>query len=224
MAVALLAAAGLQVRSFLNLMSAALGLVVALALAALVSATRKARRATRAGLIGALVVAIVGPAAALRPQRPIESASPLGKGTALGYVSSAACVSCHPGEHASFRHTYHRSMTQAATPDTVQAPLDGRPLVLDGRTIRLERRRDEVWATLPDPDAVIAGEPAPDVTRRVVLTTGSHREQAFWVSGERSGDLRLVPFVWLVRDAAWRARWSFPARAPTTWRRPTSTA
>jgi hypothetical protein len=101
-------------------------------------------------------------------------------------------------------------MTQVATPEAVKAPLDGRALALDDRTVRLERRGDEVWATLPDPDAVIARASsnvvADDVTRRVVLTTGSHREQAFWVPGKRSGDLRLVPFVWLVREAAFVAR------------------
>ena len=129
-----------------------------------------------------------------------------GAGTTAGYVSSSACLGCHPGEHASFRRTFHRTMTQVATPESIGAPLDGRPLDLDGRTVRFDRRGDEVWLTLPDPDATIAGRPAADVTRRVVLTTGSHREQAFWVAGERRGDLRLAPFVWLVKDAAFVPR------------------
>ena len=29
-----------------------------------------------------------------------------------GYVSSDACKACHPGEHASWHRTYHRTMTQ----------------------------------------------------------------------------------------------------------------
>lgn len=127
----------------------------------------------------------------------------------MGYVSSSACLACHPAEHASFTRTYHRTMTQVASPETVRAPLDGRPLELDGRTVRLERRGGEVWATLPDPDVAIErsiGVQPQDVSRRVVLTTGSHREQAFWVSGKRRGDLRLFPFVWLVREQSFVAR------------------
>ncbi|MDF2696873.1 MAG: hypothetical protein K0S65_5256, partial [Labilithrix sp.] len=102
--------------------------------------------------------------------------------------------------------TFHRTMTRVATTATVRAPLDGRPLELDGHTVRLAARDGEVWATLPDPDAVIAGRPAEDATRRVILTTGSHREQAYWVAGKRRGDLRLVPFVWLVKDKAFVPR------------------
>jgi predicted CXXCH cytochrome family protein len=98
------------------------------------------------------------------PERPrADPASP--------YVSSSACVSCHPAEHASFARTFHRTMTQDATPKTVLAPF--------------ERRGDEVFAD----------------GRRVVLTTGSHRQQAYWVAGDRAGDLQIAPWVWIVRDA-----------------------
>ncbi len=57
-------------------------------------------------------------------------------------------------------------MTQVATPETVLAPL--------------ERRGDETWA----PEG------------RVVMTTGSHHEQAYWVRGA-SGELRLSSLVWI---------------------------
>lgn len=188
---------------------AAFGAVLAAAVVVVVRTTRE-RRGARIGMLAVLAVVTCAAAALLRPGLRAAAASPReapGAGTALGYVSSAACLGCHPGEHASFSRTYHRTMTQLASPATVRAPLDGRPLDLDGRAIRLERRSGaEVWATLPDPDAVIEGRPAADVTRRVILTTGSHREQAFWVSGKRRGDLRLVPFVWLVKDEAFVPR------------------
>ncbi|MBX3213368.1 MAG: hypothetical protein KF850_15130 [Labilithrix sp.] len=184
--------------------------LVALAGVAGVLALRALRGRRRAlfSLFGALAVVTSASASLFRPGP--RGAAPDGApkpGTALGYVSSSACLGCHPGEHASFGRTFHRTMTRVASPETVSAPLDGRPLELDGRVVRLERRGDEVWATLPDPDRVIAGDPsAADVTRRVVLTTGSHREQAYWVAGARRGDLRLVPFVWLVKDAAFVPR------------------
>ncbi len=194
--------------------------VVTVAVVAVVRATSGRRRARATTLAGLALVTGVTAALARPDPRPAEAAprEQPGPGTAVGYVSSAACLGCHPGEHASFSRTFHRTMTQAASPATVRAPLDGRPLDLDGRSVRLERRgSDEVWATLPDPDAVIEGKSAPDVTRRVVLTTGSHREQAFWVAGKRSGDLRLVPFVWLVKDAAFvprREAFLLPPEAP----------
>lgn len=190
---------------------AALVVVASAAIAVLASTTRgRARLSLCATFVLVTVMALRfvprGPGAPSAANVPRA-------GTALGYVSSSACRACHPSEHASFGRTYHRTMTQVASTATVKAPLDGRALTLDDRSVRLERRGTEVWATLPDPDAVIeeasSSDPtrgAPDVTRRVVLTTGSHREQAFWVAGKRAGDLRLVPFVWLVEDAAFVAR------------------
>jgi hypothetical protein len=122
--------------------------------------------------------------------------------TALGYVTSSRCLGCHPGEHASWSRTYHRTMTQVASSRTVLASLND-------PSFPLERRSDSsIWATLPDPDLVIENklEPPPLVSRQVVMTTGSHREQAFWVAGRREGDLRLVPFVWLIKEKSFLPR------------------
>lgn len=164
--------------------------------------SRRARLTVVAGAAAGLV------AIGLFPRRPADGASlrTPARGTTIGYVSSSACRSCHPGEHASFGRTFHRTMTQAASRRTVLAPVDNRTMLDEGRETRLFYRGDEVWARLPDPDAVIAGRIAADVERRVVMTTGSHREQAFWVDGERPGDLRLVPFVWLLRERRFVAR------------------
>ena len=180
---------------------AAIGGVLALAAAAIGRATRGASRLRALLALGVALSIGVGLAIA-----PARGASPPpgspGPSTHSGYVTSTACLGCHPGEHASFGRTFHRTMTQVASTRTVRAPVDGRPLDLDGHAVRLQRRGDEDWATLPDPD-----EPGgPDETRRIVLATGSHREQAYWVAGQRAGDLRLVPFVWLIRDEAFVAR------------------
>ena len=180
---------------------------------------RSPRRNWRASVVWIASLLAMFAVGVLRSRRYAGSPPPNvpGKTTMAGYVSSSACLGCHPGEHASFGRTYHRTMTQVASPETVRAPFDGRPLELDGRTIRLERRGDEVWATLPDPDAMLEGRPAEDVVRRVVLTTGSHRQQAFWVPGSRGGDLRLVPFVWQVTDDAFvprREAFVMPPGAP----------
>ena len=45
--------------------------------------------------------------------------------TGDGYVSSDTCRACHPAEYESWHGSYHRTMTQVATPDTVRADFDG---------------------------------------------------------------------------------------------------
>lgn len=153
---------------------------LALAVLAIGAATREAPR-LRARVIALLVVGSCVSAALLRPRaRAAPPPARPGADERSPYVSSAACLGCHPGEHASFARTFHKKMTQDATPETVLAPL----------VPPFERRGDEVWAD----------------GKRVVLTTGSHREQAYWVAGRRAGELALLPFVWMVRDARLVAR------------------
>jgi hypothetical protein len=187
--------------------------VAASAAAAVVRAGRGAGRPLWLAL-GALGVVLAAGFALHWPEEPPAPAPARPRPLARGeYVSSNACRSCHAAEHASWHRSYHRTMTQDATPANVRAPLDAGPLDLDGRPHRLERRGDEVWARLPDPDlvaeAALRGEEAkgaPETARRVVLATGSHHEQAYWVAGRRAGELRLFPFVWMLGEARWVPR------------------
>jgi predicted CXXCH cytochrome family protein len=132
-----------------------------------------------------------------------------------GAVGSGACRSCHPSEHASWHRTFHRTMTQVATTSSVLGAWDGTRVEADGRSIELSRRDDELWIRLPDPDIVSAqiraGVPepsrsAPLVSRRVLLTTGSHHHQVYWVKGERGNELRLAPITYLVAERRYVAR------------------
>lgn len=155
---------------------------------------------TLLGLVAA--AGALGLGTAIGPEPSAASAVPIVVQPRDGYVSSGACRSCHPSEWESWHQSYHRSMTQAASSATVRAPwaevLDWR-----GRSHTLFRRGDEFWATLPDPDVAAAlarqGRPleaAPDVERRVVMTTGSHHYQAYWVPGARGNELWQLPFVY----------------------------
>jgi len=132
-----------------------------------------------------------------------------------GAVGSGACRSCHPSEHASWHRTFHRTMTQLATPSSVLGAWEGTRVDADGRSIELLRRGDELWIRLPDPElvtaAILAGAPepsrsAPLVARRVLLTTGSHHHQVYWVKGERGNELRLAPITYLVAERRYVAR------------------
>lgn len=116
---------------------------------------------------GAILVTVVS-AAVWRPAMASTEAPPgvPKSGTTAGYIGAAACRPCHAGEHASFERTWHRTMTQLATPATVLAPF--------------ERRGDEVWHD----------------GKRIVLTTGAHREQAYWTN-DGHGGLEILPVVWI---------------------------
>jgi len=152
--------------------------------------------------------------AAFRPKVPRETPH-------SGYVSSDQCASCHPGPHQSWHDSFHRRMTQKATPEAVLGDFDHREFTVDGHPIRLERRGDEFWAEMVDPDwthdqaRARAGwkgfrveDPAraPRVWKRVGMTTGSHNFQAYWVPG-RHGNLQFsLPMAWLVEEKRWIPR------------------
>jgi hypothetical protein len=147
------------------------------------------------------VVASIGAAlllsVAFTPRRAPDPEPPIPLLQPSEYVSSNACRSCHPSEYASWHDSYHRTMTQAARGSSVLAPLE-HPVsfTLDGQSYavgkRGEKRGDAVWATLPERSGA--------AERQVLLTTGSHHYQAYWVAGERAGDLHLFPFVYLLGE------------------------
>ena len=128
------------------------------------------------------------------------------------FVSSSSCRSCHPDQYASWHATYHRTMTQVATPETVQAPFDDVELELDGRSYRLWRNGDEFWAEMPDPDREsllstrgrdLARAEVDKVQRRVVLTTGSHRMQHYWVASPQEQGLLGLPWEFHIAEQRW---------------------
>jgi hypothetical protein len=85
-----------------------------------------------------------------------------------GYVSSRACRSCHPSEYASWHGSYHRTMTQVATPQTVVPSFDG--IRIDnvyGSAVRLERQGDEFLANFADPDWNEPAGDRPQIRRKV---------------------------------------------------------
>lgn len=128
-----------------------------------------------------------------------------------GFVSSDSCRACHPGQYASWHRSYHRTMTQPATPKTVLADFGNMRLENRGRSYLLQRRGEEFWVEMADPDwerqqlasgmdPMAAADP-PRVWKRVVMTTGSHQQQTYWVSGKDDRHLFNVPFMYLVDDA-----------------------
>ena len=124
-----------------------------------------------------------------------------------GYVSSETCRACHPSQYATWHGSFHRTMTQVATPESVRADFDG--VVVDlapGRPMRLERRGDEFWAEFDDPGW--EGDPGarPRITRQVVMITGSHHQNIYWYSTGHERALNVLPAVYLLGEERWTPR------------------
>jgi len=95
-----------------------------------------------------------------------------------GYVSSSACQACHPGSHASWSQTFHRTMTQRVSSKTVLADWSGH-LEHGGHRYVLRREDDHFLIDMPRP-GTLGQTPADRVEREVVMSTGSHNQQLYW--------------------------------------------
>src|SRR5262245_16559184 len=130
-------------------------------------------------------------------------------------AASASCRSCHPEHYDSWHRTYHRTMTQVAGPDTVVAPFDGVVLRSTRQIVPLFRRGEEFWTTMVDPEwrdgwlkrgIDPASHPSPRIVdQRIVMTTGSHHMQAYWVQGSKGNQLYKFPWMYVIDDQQWVA-------------------
>ena len=141
------------------------------------------------------------------------------------FVSSNRCRSCHPSEHASWHRTYHRTMTQPALAESVVGDFDGSSIMSDGLAYRVFMKGEEFWAEMPDPEEMMyvvqGGKPTPleeipRVERQVVMTTGSHHYQTYWVTGaEKYGNLlQTLPLIYLIKEQRWVPREAAFMKAP----------
>ena len=69
-----------------------------------------------------------------------------------GFVRSESCRSCHPRQFDSWHQSYHRSMTQRATPESVRGHFTNVTLMLDHEAFHLSRRGDAFLVEMVDPD------------------------------------------------------------------------
>lgn len=119
-----------------------------------------------------------------------------------GYVGHGACRSCHADAYDSWHASYHRTMTQAVGPDTVLADFGATLPEPHG----VQQRGDTFWVHMAIPtDAssrAKARAPAPS-WHRVVMSTGSHHLQMFWIRDSYSGRLIAFPWSYLIADARW---------------------
>ncbi|HEU4419466.1 MAG TPA: cytochrome c3 family protein, partial [Planctomycetota bacterium] len=115
-----------------------------------------------------------------------------------GYAGSAACAACHPDHHASWRRTFHATMTQLASPATVQGAFDGQ-VVRYGRDAARPFRDGGRFC--------IEVRAADGRTRvaEVALTVGSRRYQQYFERQQRGSGAAFVrlPILWHVALQRW---------------------
>lgn len=125
-----------------------------------------------------------------------------------GYVSSDTCQACHPSQFASWRRSYHRTMAQVATPESVATSFDGvRVDEVPGQPMFLQQRGRQLWAEFDDPDdGVRPGSGPHRISRQVVMTTGSHNQQIYWYATGHSRVLGQLPAIQLIEEHRWIPR------------------
>src|SRR5881396_2172322 len=141
-------------------------------------------------------------------QAMLSKTAPL-QGRPGGYVSSDQCKSCHPDQYDSWHRSFHRTMTQLPSRQTVRGKFDGLTLELEGQKYFLEQRGDEFWVEMVDPDwryvrqlkqaayrqGRLSARPPeeaspPRARKRITMLTGSHHMQAYWVASDY-GDMQF---------------------------------
>jgi hypothetical protein len=129
-----------------------------------------------------------------------------------GFVSSNTCKACHPDEYSSWHASYHRTMTQTATPETAVANFkDVTIAAVHGRPMRLSQRGQQLWAEFDDPDS----PEQPRIERQVTMITGSHHQQIYWYGTGRNRLLGQLPGAYLVPEQRWIPRRMAVLHPPT---------
>jgi hypothetical protein len=146
----------------------------------------------------AAIVSVMQARTAAQARREAEAHRPV-EVRSQHYVSSNECRSCHPREHATWSASFHRTMTQLATPNTVRGGFDGVTL---GRSPEYTLGRSEHGFYVD----IAPGPDAPRQRHPVTLVTGSHHMQIYWYETGHDRSLGQLPFAYLQSDRRWVPR------------------
>lgn len=91
----------------------------------------------------------------------------------VAYIGAERCENCHQDRHESWARTYHRTMTQAVSEQTVQGKFEGQSLSYFGATLRPIKEGQRYYFEFLDASAQPIGKV--EINRLV----GSHRYQQF---------------------------------------------
>ncbi|HEX5053604.1 MAG TPA: C cytochrome precursor [Planctomycetota bacterium] len=195
----------------------ALGAAATLATAVLAARFPRAEHAKLLAMVLAGSVAVLSiwsvaardhvPAEAEVLTRPIEVPDD-------GYVTSAKCRACHAREYSTWHDSYHRKMTQRASPAAVVGDFDDVHLTIEGQDYHLQREGADFWVEMANPVTTLENAP-PRVRERIGITTGSHNMQAYWYETRFTRTMGQLPFTWLIAEQRWTSRKSVFVLPPT---------
>jgi len=141
----------------------------------------------------------------------VADAMPPKRGDGL-FAGSDRCLDCHPSQHQSWKASYHAKMTQLATSETVLAPFDG-DMEIDGQQFRLWQDDEVFWVEMDDPEWEKAlfesgfdsrNEPKRHrIKAQVVMTTGAHHFQAYWIRSDYGRELWQFPLRYDLVEQQW---------------------
>lgn len=124
-----------------------------------------------------------------------------------GYVTSQECRDCHPRQHATWSASYHRTMTQLVSPETVIADFERAAFtdIAHQRSYDLWWEGPQLRVRMDSPDAPEV-ELAEQIERPLLMSTGSHHMQIFWYPTGNSRVLGQLPIVYLREAGRWMPR------------------
>lgn len=104
-------------------------------------------------------------------------------------------------------------MMQKAIAESVVAPNDDVTVRSRGRSYRFYRKGNQFRVQMVDPDwevqrlrrglSIEDKDNPPVVDRQIVMTTGSHHQQVYWIQGRFGNEFRQVPFVYHIATKQW---------------------
>jgi predicted CXXCH cytochrome family protein len=115
------------------------------------------------------------------------------------YVGASSCKGCHEDKFRSWHRTYHRSMTQLPSRETVLGAFDGTEVAAFGARATPFERDGHFYFKLP----AAGGEPEREA--EVALTVGSHRYQQYFERVEKGTEklYKRLPLLWHVAERRW---------------------
>ncbi|MCF7764416.1 MAG: cytochrome c3 family protein [Verrucomicrobia bacterium] len=128
-----------------------------------------------------------------------------------GYVTSDACLECHPKQHDSWAHSFHSKMTQVMSTNSVVADFNRITMDHQSERFTMDHEGNQFWveirdATPNEPTTPSTVEASPPLRIPMGLVTGSHHLQVFWLPAGY-GNMQIgFPFTWLIDDARWVPR------------------
>ena len=133
-----------------------------------------------------------------------------------GYVSSSECRECHEHNHQTWFDSYHRTMTQVPSKDTVMGDFNDAHFKnhVSGHSFRMACDGDDFRITMYPPEGEKDTHP---ISWPIALMTGSHNMQAYWVAGKMGRTLSLLPVMYLREEKKWVPRTSVFLQPPAKY-------